>query len=239
VAGCIFSQCCGGRQKVLALEKQQENQNDVKSFASRFGRLLTATGANSDSEFARRLGLTQGGISAAKKRGQIPAAWIEQVAEKYNVSADWLFFGDRGLVPPQPELVMVKKVVARLCAGNGSLEVSDEVEGQHAFRADWILRKGNPARMVLMDVTGDSMSPVIEDGDTVLIDESKTDVFAGKIYAVAIDDEILVKYIDKIPGKYLLRSKNTEYEQIEIDIKREDIHFRVIGRVLWWCREIR
>ncbi|GAB7078698.1 hypothetical protein JCM14635_12420 [Megalodesulfovibrio paquesii] len=93
--------------------------------------------------------------------------------------------------------------------------------------------------MVLMDVTGDSMSPVIEDGDTVLIDESKTDVFAGRIYAVAIDDEILVKYIDKIPGKYLLRSKNSEYAPIEIDLKKEDLHFRIIGKVLWWCREAR
>jgi len=80
------------------------------------------------------------------------------------------------------------------------------------------------------------MSPVLEDGDTVLIDEGKTEIIAGKIYAVAIDDEILVKRLDKRPGLIVLRSENPRYEAIEINPTDENMNFKIIGKIIWWCR---
>jgi len=134
---------------------------------------------------------------------------------------------------------MVPKVVARLSAGTGSLETSAEVKTRYAFRREWITAKGQPAKMVLMDVTGDSMQPDIWEGDVVLIDQAQTDILAGKIYAVGIDEEVLIKYIDKVPGKYILRSANKDYNPIEIDLRDESLNVRIIGRVVWWCREAR
>jgi phage repressor protein C with HTH and peptisase S24 domain len=164
-----------------------------------------------------------------------------------GISTDWLLFGtgeqkaaEQGQQAPcDPSFEMVPKVLARLSAGTGSLETSAEVTARYAFRKEWITAKGQPGRMVLMDVTGDSMEPAILDKDVVLIDQSQSEVIAGAIYAVGIDEEVLIKYIDKEPGKYLLRSSNDRYRPIEIDFKDESLNVRIIGRVVWWCREAR
>ncbi|MCF8029670.1 MAG: phage repressor protein, partial [Desulfohalobiaceae bacterium] len=105
---------------------------------------------------------------------------------------------------------------------------------------DWIKQKGDPSRMILMDVSGDSMSPEIKDGDTVLIDQSQTDIYIGKIYAVSIGQEITVKYVERVPEKIILRSANRGWHDIEVDI-RGDLgeSVSIIGRVIWWCREAR
>ena len=135
-------------------------------------------------------------------------------------------------------LHLVPKVRARLCAGTGSLETSKDIKAYYAFREDWLLSKSRSlSRLVLMDVFGDSMEPEIQDGDTVLVDEGQRDVLAGRIYAVGLDDEVVVKCLDKLPGKLLLRSINERYAPIEVDLSREHSNIRIVGRVLWWCRE--
>lgn len=136
-------------------------------------------------------------------------------------------------------LVLVPKVKARLCAGNGSLETEGDIKGFYAFREDWIHTKGSPASMVLMDVYGDSMEPDIWSGDTVLIDESQTDIRAGAIYAVGMDEEVVVKFVDKRPGQLLFRSSNERYDPIVLDLAHSHDNVRIIGRVIWWCREAR
>jgi phage repressor protein C with HTH and peptisase S24 domain len=138
------------------------------------------------------------------------------------------------------ELVLLPLVVARLSAGGGSLENGGELVGHFAFRSDWVHRKGNPEQMVLMRVTGDSMEPEIRHGDMVLIDRGKSQIYGHALYAVGIDDEIYIKEVETLPGKRLvLRSLNARYSPVEVDL-RGDLadSVRIIGRVLWWCREI-
>lgn len=212
-------------------------------------RLYGALQVTTDSELARKLGLTTASVAGVRKRRQIPMGWLLATAYECKVSVDWLLFGegpreatalgDTAAQPCDPELRMVPKVHARLSAGTGSLETSGEIRGLYAFRSEFLARKGKPSRMVLMDVHGDSMSPVIEEGDTVLIDQSQTDVIPGRIYAVGIDDEVVVKFLDKIPGHLVLRSKNPDYSPVSIDLHDESLNLRIIGRIIWWCREAR
>ena len=91
--------------------------------------------------------------------------------------------------------------------------------------------------MVLMDVFGNSMTPEIKDGDTVLVDQSQKDIFAGSIYAVGIEDTIMVKRIEKHPHKLVLLSDNKEYAPIFLTQGEMD-SVRIIGKVLWICREL-
>ena len=62
-------------------------------FEERLGRIFLACGVQKDADLARVLGIKPQSIAAARKRQQIPTGWIEQVAEKYHILADWLFFG--------------------------------------------------------------------------------------------------------------------------------------------------
>lgn len=82
--------------EVSEATSQNPSQNPARStkeFEDRFNRLKEACGAANDSALARCLDITQGSIGVAKKRLKIPSGWIEQIAVKYNVSTDWLFFG--------------------------------------------------------------------------------------------------------------------------------------------------
>ena len=144
------------------------------------------------------------------------------------------------VAPDGVQTIYVPKVEARLSAGTGSLEVSDNIKGYFGFRSDWLHRKGCPTQMVLMSITGDSMRPTLENGDLALVNLAQTDVVSGGIYAVGVDDSVLVKRLDKRPGKIVLVSDNRDaYAPQELDMTDEIVResLRVIGRVLWWCRE--
>jgi phage repressor protein C with HTH and peptisase S24 domain len=224
-------------------------------------RLLVATKSGSEAALANHLGLSSQSIYNAKNKGQIPPAWIIEVSKTFGVSADWLIFGDgpmtrllddstsdsrKPLLPcPAPEhdsidIVWISRLKARLSAGGGSFEVETECNGRFAFRSDWIRRKGNPDTMVLMEVSGESMSPDICDGDMALIDQSQNELVAGGVFAVGVEETIMIKELDVEPGFLLIRSKNKEYETIRIP-RGGDIEqgIRIIGRVIWWCREAR
>ncbi len=88
-----------------------------------------------------------------------------------------------------------------------------------------------------MDIFGNSMEPELKNGDTVLVDCAQKDILAGLLYAVGIDDTIMIKRIEKHPGKLLLRSDNKDYAPIIIG--GEDINkVRIIGKVIWVCRDL-
>jgi transposase-like protein len=67
--------------------------NDNSGFDALFERLLRVTGAKTDSALARILNIKPQSVVAAKKRRQIPPAWVVSLAREYGVSTDWLFFG--------------------------------------------------------------------------------------------------------------------------------------------------
>lgn len=242
---------------------------DLPPFDEVMERLAELAGVKNQSALARELHLTPASVSDAKKRGPFPLAWALSLARSLGVSLDLILglkdakkpcddgpssaaWGmtepervrhlrlDEQPQQPQVELVYVDKVRARVSAGTGSLEVDPDPVGRYAFRRDWITLKGAPGRMVLMDVVGDSMEPEIKHGDVVLIDQSQTDVIGGAIYAVGVEDTVYVKRVDRLPGKLSLGSINPAYAPIEINMRGDLAEtVRIIGRVIWWCREAR
>ena len=71
---------------------------DEKTEAA-FKRLLTAARVKTDSALAQALELTPQSVSEARKKNRIPPGWAIIIAEKYQVSLDWLVFG-RGSMRP-------------------------------------------------------------------------------------------------------------------------------------------
>ena len=54
---------------------------------------MQALSVVSDAELARALGITPQSVSGARKRGEVPPAWIQACAAQTGVNAHWLFFG--------------------------------------------------------------------------------------------------------------------------------------------------
>jgi len=207
-----------------------------------FRRLGEAAGVTSQSGLADALGVHRSAVTQAKNKGAVPQNWILKLARRYNLEPGWLESGAGQMRPGRArddgsEFFSVPKVRARLCAGGGSFETDDAVEGYYSFRREFLLRKGRPERMALMDVVGNSMEPEIKHGDMALIDQGQTAVLAHAIYAVGVDDTVMVKRVEKQPGALVLLSDNKEYAPIRL--RGEEIaSLRIIGRVIWISREL-
>lgn len=212
-------------------------------FESFLQRVFEATGITSQSELALVLKINRSAITQARKKNSIPDKWILQLYKTFGLNPDWVETGSgpafiKKSVFNDSIFKNIPKVKARLCAGGGSFEVGSEVEGYYAFRKDWLTTKGNQNKMVLMDIFGNSMEPEMKDGDTILIDESQKDILAGAIYAVGVDDTIMVKRVEKHPNKLVLLSDNKDYTPIYLQ-GNEINSIRIIGKVIWVSRELR
>jgi phage repressor protein C with HTH and peptisase S24 domain len=216
---------------------------ETKNFESFLHRVFEATGMTSQNELAAALEINRSAITQARKKNAIPDKWILKLFRSYGLNPDWLEAGSgpifmKTLKDADSTYQDIPKVKARLCAGGGSFEVGSEIQGYYAFRKDWLSAKGLINKMVLMDIFGNSMEPEMKDGDTILIDESQKDILAGAIYAVGVDDTIMVKRLEKHPNKLVLVSDNKDYSPIYLT-GSEMNSVRIIGKVIWVCRELR
>lgn len=197
-------------------------------------RLVQATAIRSQSELAATLDLNRSAVSRAKHRGVVPEKWIDRLCERFDLDPEWLRSGQDGL----DRFLDIPLVQAKLDAGGGSHMVDAGVQGHIAFRRDWLRRKGSPESMVLMEVIGDSMEPVIREGDAVLIDQSRREIIAGSIYALGIAETILVKRLEKRPNQLVLLSANPDYPPVPLQGDEIDT-VRIIGKVVGMWREFR
>ena len=61
--------------------------SDTISFSQTLARLMRALDAASEAELARALGITPQSVSGARKRGEVPPAWIQTCAAQTGVNA--------------------------------------------------------------------------------------------------------------------------------------------------------
>jgi hypothetical protein len=119
-------------------------------------------------------------------------------------------------------------------AGPGALALSGRAEEMPfdslRFSARWLRELGLEARMLsAIAVTGDSMEPLLRDGDEILVDRTPRPLRDG-IHVVRLDDTLLVKRVQAVPaGRLRLISENDAYPPLEVAGQEVE----VIGRVVW------
>ncbi len=178
--------------------------------------------------------------------------FINKLVETYKVNPNWLFRNEfpifldeesEGLiknVSPEEKsnLVYIPKYNPRAAAGSGTEVSSEYVEYFIAVDQDWIrsIIGFLPKHLNALEVEGDSMIPLINNGDLIIFDLNKNQPNDG-IYVLCIDDCVLVKRIQCQPNyKLKIISENKVYEPYEVDLKTDNV--RVIGKVVWQGREI-
>ena len=206
-------------------------------------RVSHATGISSQSELAKELEINRSGITHARNNNKIPDKWIVKLYKNFGFNPQWLESGIGKIFintssQDDIEFKYIPKVAARLSAGTGSFESEENITDYLSFQTKWLAGKGAANSMVAMEVFGQSMEPVIKEGDTVLIDQSQKKILAGAIYAVGVEDTILIKRLEKHPDKLVLSSDNKDYEPIYLQREETD-KVRIIGKVIWSCREYR
>lgn len=217
----------------------------LTNFAGRINEAMTVAGLDLTKlseltgisyEMVRRysLGIAQPRISNLKK-----------IAEKTGVSIVWLQFGD-DCIPPSGSIVRTEdadrdntheKIAMydfKLSAGNGNTDwVMNKNEDPLTFHSRWFKQKRlEPENLRAMYVRGDSMTPELNDWDTVIIDISNIELIDGEIYAIIFKDKFYIKRIRRTENGFLLVSSNPEYKLMEVNENNID-RFHVLGLKVW------
>lgn len=127
----------------------------------------------------------------------------------------------------------------RVSAGDGltAVEPLDDLPPL-AFRGSWLRRTvSSLENAALVSVRGDSMAPLIQDADLLLVDRGARSPIAGGLFVLRIGDDVVVKRLAPASREGWLRitSENTELYPA-YDSAAEDVH--IIGRVRWIGRSL-
>ncbi len=136
---------------------------------------------------------------------------------------------------PTEGTVLVRESKVIFSCGDGRLPYFEEMsDGTPAtYRLAWFQRRQvNPAHCIRFQITGDSMSPFINNGDMVLVNTLDTKPRSGHVYAIVLDDELKVKrLITKANGGLIIRSDNSAYPDDVIN-PNDDVYIKIMGRVI-------
>lgn len=120
--------------------------------------------------------------------------------------------------------------------GQMGLVLRDQPGLIHSWRVstEWLHKNvrqaTSAANLCIVTGFGDSMRPMFNPGDPLLVDRGVTSVEYDAIYFFRVDGEGFIKRLQRIPGQGLLAiSENTAYRDWTITNKME---FEVLGRVL-------
>jgi transcriptional regulator with XRE-family HTH domain len=221
-------------------------------FMRQFGqRCRTARGTREINEVAATVGVHRNTIWNIERGDSLPDAFeLEVLAREYRLTPEQLL----GREPPHETGAVA--AVARnvravetgpfvytplfdLRASPGAEAFNDlgSVVAMRPFDAHFIRYDLGIAHddIVMSTVAGASMEPLLHSRDAVLIDLRDRDALTEGVHVVRLDGALLVKKLQRLPGKILrVSSCNPAYEPFDIQgYEGTDRDFAVLGRVRW------
>ena len=171
-------------------------------------RLLSGAGLHRDAQLASLLGVSPQAVSQARRKRRISrgpggAGWRNSATFPWGAGSCSARKRPGRRPPPRrrprPRRRARRFPILTFCASRwwprafrrarAACKQKGKCSIISAFRSEWLCRKGNPDRMVLMKVYGDSMEPEIRHGDMALIDQSKQQIYPHTIYAVGVNED--------------------------------------------------
>ena len=149
------------------------------------------------------------------------------------------FMGAKIIMPGDnvQEYCYVSRCASTTCEKN-STTLSLAAEGRYAFRKEWMSAQGmEAANAALLDVAGDSMEPLLHEGDTVLVDLNDREIQEGRLYVVTLADELRIMRIHNGLNGLILRTENPRYPDVPVEGTDLDA-LAVHGRVKWCGKKL-
>lgn len=197
-----------------------------QTFGENLERFIERKGI-SKSDFAIEMGVTKGAVSQWCSGRSAPSAdKAKEIADFFGVKVSDLTEKQttpNASIPTQTQVPLF----ASVSAGFGSTQ-EDEI-GTFPF-------SGNTQDVIAVLVSGDSMTPDIADGDTIIV-KRQSSVDYGDIAVVRVDGEHFVKKVEYTPEYIRLISLNKEYKPIILSGKemlRCSVEGKVIGSYKRW-----
>ena len=161
-----------------------------------------------------------------------------------NILARYYGVAPQLLGAPQEEvgkragLRLVPKLAVGASAGAGALAEGEALAGKVGFDEAWLRKLGvEPRNVSLIRVEGDSMQPVLNDGDDIMVDKGAAlKPLRDGIHVIRIDGVLMVKRLARAPGGRLsVLSDNPAYPSWP---DRDPAEVQLVGRVVWVGRRL-
>ena len=122
---------------------------------------------------------------------------------------------------------------AQCSAGDGSWNENSRVLTHLSFTRYSLRKQGlTPDHLSAIRIDGDSMEPVLNSGDTVLIDHTRTAIEGEGIYVLRFEDHLYAKRLQRNFDGVVIISANKEYAPVTVPSDRLD-ELQVVGRAVW------
>ena len=130
----------------------------------------------------------------------------------------------------QADWVEVPHLPLEASAGPGATSAAEIPFDAFRFSRRWLREQGlEPALLSSIRVMGDSMDPLLRDGDEILVDRTPR-AFREGVHVVRLGEALHVKLLQAVPPDRLrLISQNAAYEPVDVVMADVD----VVGRVVW------
>lgn len=207
-------------------------------------------------QLAQLSGVSKGAIStllSGKTKTAPKVDTLLALCGTLQISVSWVITGEGGMAdtpiiplddgddPPEGFIAIREYGISFACGASGgdcdgpSYEELNDTEPV-TYRLSWLLRHTNsPKECRRFRATGDSMEPLIRDGDSILVDcseECRLNVGKKAVYAIWYDGALLCKYLSKDMGMLVISSENRTYDTIKLPLSEGNTQFRIIGKVI-------
>lgn len=226
---------------------------NIDSFTNRLNESFASSGIKTKADFAAALDISPQYLNKLMKgnaQSLPPADLVNKMSEALNVNLIWLItgIGSKDAVhnvmigdPASDErCIPVLAYDIEFSCGGGCPQASYEQadEAPVYYKESWFYKHGvQPENVRRLRCHGDSMEPVILDGDYITVDtsaEARTHIQNNKIYAIWHDDSLFCKYLIKLLNNegYIIRSANPAYPDQTVKGEALNYDLVIIGRVL-------
>ncbi|KDC59282.1 peptidase S24-like protein [Bordetella bronchiseptica MBORD595] len=185
-----------------------------------------------DSKTGKRRGMRKETARRIEAAVGKPDGWLD-VDHSTEVATELGGFPPVSIERP---IVTIRQYDTGGAMGAGGVELHDQPGVIESWRVsrDWIEQNvrgyGSVESLCLVTGFGDSMKPLFNPGDPLIIDASVKTVEFDAVYFFRVDNQGFIKRLQRVPGQGLLAiSENRAYRDWVID---STMSFEVFGRVL-------
>lgn len=207
-------------------------------------RVASIRGSVGQDAFATQMGVHKNTLARYERGERIPDADFLAKLADIGINVHWVVTGEgparkgEDAAPDADtgvEFALVPQYDVEASAGHGAVVERESEIGKLAFRRDWLRQKGLSAKdLVVIRVTGDSMTPTIRPGSLLLVDTRQEQVKEDGIYVIMIDGHLIAKrlQLDIAGGGLFIRSDNPAYREQHLTADQAS-HLYIIGRGIW------
>jgi phage repressor protein C with HTH and peptisase S24 domain len=229
----------------------------MTTISERILEAMKDAGFPSQTALSRASGVPQPTINRIINRVGTPETQnLKKIADACDVSVQWLLDGTgpksraernelahsvgtatRRVVVPDPtdvNFAKIRKVTLRLSAGILGFKTEEGDDDGETISMDlrWLEKRGlRQENLIAIDVKGQSMEPMLFDGDTVVINTADKKAVDGAVFAVNYEGEAVVKRMARDAGDWWLSSDNADQRRFPRKVCRGQ-ECIIVGRVV-------